>query len=165
LAKAFDGNFDSFRVFLDAFIPIAFADVFNQEFADRLYFDVTVPFSTQQAFEAASAVGTAVPRPVPDPIAPAPVAPTAAARERAEWLWRLANGSLLVPVLLSLFVMYYGLRMIADIRSTQFEAIRPILDHQMKLLEQDRLRLVREAPTTAGSTAPAAAAPPNVPKP
>lgn len=165
LSKAFDGNFDTFRVFLDAFIPTAFADVFSQEFADRLDFSATVPASTQQAFEAASATSAAAhTRAVPDSGAAPPVAPTAAARERAEWLWRLANGSLLVPVLLSLFVMYYGLRMITDIRSAQFEAMKPILDHQLKLLEQDRLRMGREVPTGAGSAVPAAGAPPSAPK-
>ncbi len=35
LAKAFENDFDSFRVFLEAFVPVAFAGVFTEENADK----------------------------------------------------------------------------------------------------------------------------------
>ena len=73
-----------------------------------------------------------------------PAAPSAA-RERAEWIWRLANGSLLIPVLIALAVMFYGMRLLFEIRSSQFNALQPILQHQLELLKEDRLRMAAPA--------------------
>jgi hypothetical protein len=143
LAKAFENDFDSFRVFLEAFVPVAFAGVFASDNADRLDFAVTIPASAEQAFRA-SAIDTQNLQAItpPPPVVGSPVA----ARERAEWLWRLANGSLLVPVILALFVLYQGMKMLSDIRASQYESLKPILEHQLKLLEEDRHRLIRDTP-------------------
>ncbi len=138
LAKAFDNDFDSFRVFLEAFVPVAFAGVFSEDSAARFDFAVSVPASAEQAFRVASAAPQATPA-----TAPSSPANPAAARERAEWLWRLANGSLLIPVLLVLLVMYQGMKMLTEIRAAQHDAVKPILEHQLKLLEEDRQRLFR----------------------
>lgn len=141
LNKAFDDNFESFRVFLEAFVPTAFAEVFNEDFADRFDFAVTTPRSIERSFEeagnSAAVESTAT-------FARPPANVGSSARERAEWLWRLANGSLLVPFLLAVLVMYFGLRMLSDIRNTQSEAIKPVLEHQLELLKEDRARF-REA--------------------
>lgn len=155
LAKAFENDFDSFRVFLEAFVPVAFAGVFTEENADKLDFAVTIPASAEQAFRAAaidtqgSQVAASATLSAPLPAAGSP----STTRERAEWLWRLANGSLLVPVLLALLVLYQGMKMLSDIRATQYEALKPVLEHQLKLLEEDRHRLSRDA--TPPSQAPA----------
>lgn len=160
LADAFDNDFESFRVFLEAFVPRAFEQVFWQENADRLDFTVQVPASYEQAFVASQPLHA-----TPTPQAPVAVAQPAAAsspatpaRERAEWLWRLANGSLLVPLVLALIVMYYGMAMLKDLRGSQNEALKPILEHQLKLLEEDRRRLFKEppapAPVSSGASAP-----------
>ena len=158
LADAFDNDFESFRVFLEAFIPQAFERVFWQENADRLDFMVQVPASYEQAFVASPAQPNSAP---PSPVAasqPAAASPPGTpARERAEWLWRLANGSLLVPLVLALFVMYYGMAMLKDLRGSQNEALKPILEHQLKLLEEDRRRLFKEPPTPAPSASGASA--------
>lgn len=156
LAKAFENDFDSFRVFLEAFVPVAFADVFAQDNADRLDFSVTVPASAEHAFRAA-----AIPTPSPqvEALAPSTAAGSpSTARERAEWLWRLANGSLLIPVVLALLVLYQGMKMLSDIRASQYEALKPILEHHLKLLEEDRHRLLRDAasPSPAPATTPTA---------
>jgi hypothetical protein len=155
IATAFDNDFDSFRVFLEAFVPIAFAGVFSDEMADKLDFTVTVPPSTEQAFRAAASVGSGVTGDA------APRAPEAervvhqtSARERAEWLWRLANGSLLVPVVLGLVVMYFSVRMLLEVRSTQDTALKPILDHQLKLLEEDRHRFSLDLARQSSPTPP-----------
>lgn len=147
VAEVFENDFESFRVFLEAFVPQAFGRVFSSENADRIEFTVHVPPSYAPAFQAA-----AVQAPIQStPAAPAPVVPSgqspAPARERAEWLWRLANGSLLVPLLLALIVMYQGMTMLKEFRSTQFDAMKPVLEHQLKLLEEDRRRLFKEPPS------------------
>lgn len=153
LVEAFDRDFESFRVFLEAFVPQAYGRVFWEAEADRIDFDVHIPTSFEHAFNAAAA-------PLPQSTSSATVAqatvsppPSTSARDRAEWLWRLANGSLLVPLVLALAVMYYGMAMLRDYRTTQAETLKPILDHQLKLLEEDRRRLFRE---TAASSAPSA---------
>lgn len=139
VAKAFEGDFDSFRVFLEAFVPVAFTEIFGNETADRLAFSVDLPESIERAFQ----VGSTVPEAQAEqPLAAQPeLSGRGTARERAEWLWRLANGSLLVPVILALFVMWQGMRMLNETRAAQLEALKPILEHHLKLLEEDRHRL------------------------
>jgi len=141
IAAAFENDFDSFRVFLEAFVPVAFAEVFSGGAADKLEFAVSVPASTERAFQTIepSAVSPATPP------GPTVIPNQTPARERAEWLWRLANGSLLIPVLLALVVMYFGLKALTDSRAIQYEALKPILDHQLKLLEEDGRRLSRDS--------------------
>jgi hypothetical protein len=143
LAKVFDAHFDSFRVFLDAFVPVAFAGTFDQDTADKYAFEVTIPQSVEEAFnQAAQRLDST--RPAIPPGAGAVVAGPAAqssARERAEWLWRLANGSLLIPVLITILLAFYGLQLLSDIRKSQQEALQPILQHQLELLREDRTRL------------------------
>lgn len=149
LAKVFDGEFESFRVFLEAFTGVVFGDIFDTAAADRMEFTVSIPSSIEQQFRAAPVTGD-LPSQQSAPPVSLPGAPSqGAARERAEWLWRLANGSLILPVLLALLVMYQGVKMLSDIRSTEYEAIRPVLEHQLKLLEEDRHRFSREAPSPA----------------
>lgn len=151
VAAAFEDDFDSFRVFLEAFVPVAFAGVFSESSADRLAFTVAVPASVERAFrEAGTQRQTLVP--VAEPIAAGPTS----SRERAEWLWRLANGSLLVPLLLALLVMYHGIKMLGDIRAAQDEALKPVLEHQLKLLEEDRLRLSQQVVAPPRSERPPA---------
>jgi hypothetical protein len=155
-AEAFENDFESFRVFLEAFIPQAFGRIFWDEDANRLDFTVQVPAAYEQAFVASPPQQPSATQPPAAALQPAAATPPVTpARERAEWLWRLANGSLLVPLLLALVVMYYGLAMLKDLRGSQNEALKPILEHQLKLLEEDRRRLFKEPPasTPAASTA------------
>lgn len=144
IAAVFENDFDSFRVFLEAFVPVAFAGVFSDASADRLGFSVTIPHAAEEAFRDA-ATATA---PYTPPVVPPPVSVGTSARDRAEWLWRLANGSLVVPLLLALLVMYQGMRMLSEIRASQYEALKPVLEHQLKLLEEDRLRLYPKVGTS-----------------
>lgn len=146
IVDAFDRDFDSFRVFLEAFVPQAYGRVFNYSDSDRLDCEVRIPNSVAQAF---NAVATPTP-PSPDkPFGQQPgEAAATSAREKAEWLWRLANGSLLIPVALSLIVLYLGMSMLHDIGKSQQSMMLPIFEHQMKLLEEDRLRLIKEPAQT-----------------
>ena len=141
-AKVFNDNFESFRVFFEAFVPLAFGAVFTEGFADQLKFDIDLPSSLQNAFETASEkrkienTGAAV---VQSELAPNQSMP-GSTRERAEWLWKLANGSLVVPLILALIVMYFGLKQVSEIRANEHEALEPILQHQLEVMREDRLR-------------------------
>ena len=140
LARIFEGNFESFRVFLEAFVPVAFAGVFNDQFADVHEYSVQVPAGFVSEFNAAAREET-------PPVSGAVVTSEkehsgqSTSRERAEWLWKLANGSLLVPFLLALAVMWFGLQAISGIYRDHRDAMRPVLDHQLLLLQEDRERL------------------------
>jgi hypothetical protein len=137
LSQAFDSDFDSFRVFLDAFVPVAFGDVFSESVADQFKFNLEVPGGFTQTFDEVSSAPVVA---YSQPPATEGTA-TFATRERAEWLWKLANGSLLVPFILALVVLYFGFRTLADIHSQQRGAIQPILEHYLALLREDRLRM------------------------
>lgn len=140
LASAFESDFDSFRVFLDVFVPQTIGDIFTPDFANSFSYNIDVSQDFKQAFLAA-------PQPAAIPTAAATVvAPPAHtngtdSEERAKWLWRLANGSLVVPVVLALIVLYFGWQEMSSLRDTQQKALESALDHQQKLLEQDRQRL------------------------
>lgn len=154
--EIFDSDFDSFRVFLDAFVPQAYARVFKYDDAQRLDSNVQIPDSFAKAFAMAAMPSSAAGLPMALPGQQANEQSPSAAREKAEWLWRLANGSLLVPVVLSLVVLYLGMSMLHDIGKSQNEMMRPIFEHQMRLLEEDRRRLFKETiATTPPVPAPA----------
>ncbi|MCX7291558.1 hypothetical protein [Janthinobacterium sp.] len=145
IVEAFDNNFDTFRVFLDVFVPQAFSQAFGDASASVLDFSVHIPAEFERAF-------ASIPEGPQDNTSRSGASNMTAAageriysgRERAEWLWRLANGSLLVPLLLALCVMYYGVAMLKEFTSKQNEALMPMLAHQLKLLEEDRIRLSKE---------------------
>ena len=141
LARIFDGNFESFRVFLEAFVPVAFANVFNDQFADVHEYSVHVPAGFASGFNAAV---RAEARPVSAAVVSSEKEHSgqSTSRERAEWLWRLANGSLLVPFLLALAVMWFGLQALSGIYRDHRDAMTPVLEHQLMLLQEDRERLV-----------------------
>lgn len=149
LAKAFDGNFETFRVFLDAYVPVAFGEVFDPKFAASLDFTMSIPSSVEQAFEvAAMAPVVSVPQATAaaTTVHPAAAASVSAARERAEWIWRFANGSLVVPFVVAIGVMFYGLYLLYDLQNIQRETLQPILQHQLELLREDRLRMGNPVP-------------------
>ena len=145
VAEIFENDFDSFRVFLDAFVPVAFAEVFNRDDSDRVDFSVQIPDTYRHDFSGHPS------RPLTN--SPSLVGSEESAmkklpqgRERAEWLWRLANGSLLVPVILALAVMYEGMLTLKSIYNMQYDAMKPVLDLQLGLLEEDRARLLKDFP-------------------
>jgi hypothetical protein len=166
VAKVFDSNFESFRVFLEAFVPLAFANVFSEDFADLHAFEISIPTSFTTAFSSVPSSPNPPSAPAAVPVqaaaspTPAPVRSTFSdaalnSREKAEWAWRLANGSLLVPLLIALAVMFFGFREVSQLQRTQFEAIKPILEHQLELLKEDRLRLTATPAPAAMQATPA----------
>lgn len=143
LAHIFDSNFDLFRVFLDAYIPIAFADVFGEEFAGRLRYSVDVPQEMEDMFYLTPPITQAVLGQPPAANATPVAAPSPKAIDKAQWAWRLANYSLLFPCLIALVVVYYSVQELSSARNAQAEALKPILEHQINLLKEDRERFNR----------------------
>ncbi|MBE7457166.1 MAG: hypothetical protein HS102_11115 [Planctomycetia bacterium] len=145
LSEVFDENFDAFRVFLDCFIPLAFADVFTSEFAGQMRYEVSPPTALQKAFRKKPSQPVKQPSTATaDEPHSAAATPHREALRKAEWIWRLANGSLLVPLILALIVLYFGLRELSSLRTTQYDALKPILEHQMQLLREDRERMAAD---------------------
>ncbi|MBS1808770.1 MAG: hypothetical protein JST84_11305 [Acidobacteria bacterium] len=157
IASIFDSNFDDFRVFLDAFIPLAFMDVFGEGFTRELEFEERMPTTTERAFyehaftsqqQRVNLVPQALP-PLPPLAIPPPPPPAqekkedserSKAMERAQWLWRLANGSLVVPVILALVVLYYAAKELSAAKEAQFQAVKAIMEQQVNGLKEDRER-------------------------
>lgn len=144
LSEVFDNDFDSFCVFLNVFCPMAYAEVFSQDDADRIDFSVKVPDSYREEFqtsknEIVSRVAAS------SNLDASGTKKSEYARNKAEWLWRIANGSLLVPVFIALFVMYECIVVLKGIESMQYSAMKPVLDLQLNLLEEDRARLFKDA--------------------
>lgn len=135
LATIFENNFDSLQVSLEAFVPLAFADVLDSNFASALDFEIapSAGLSAQFAVQHAPTV-----QPTVHPVGPGPAA---GARDKAEWIWRLANGSLLVPLIISILVMWYGIKELSAISDRQLQYMQPLLQHQLELLREDRARL------------------------
>jgi hypothetical protein len=165
LAAAFESDFDTFRVFLNVFIPVTFGDIFTEDFADSFSYDIDIPKDFKNAFESVPTRSEALksaPAQITVPSQSSSTPTGADSQRRAEWLWRLANGSLLVPVVLALVVPYFGWREMSDRRGVQEKALDSVLDHQQKLLEQDRQRIEKllQPPASAKpggtDTAPAA---------
>lgn len=158
LASAFESDFDSFRVFLDVFVPQTFADIFTQDFADSFSYSIDVPQDFKQTF-LATPQHTVPPKTVAATAAAPTETKSSDSQERAIWLWRLANGSLVVPVVLALIVLYFGWQEMSSLREAQQKALESALDHQLKLLEEDRQRLdnfMNPKPITGGKNQVAA---------
>lgn len=171
LAAAFESDFDSFRVFLDVFVPQTIADIFTQDFANSFSYNIDIPQDFKQEFLAAPQ-HTVLPKAVTESTASRVETKNSDSQERAQWLWRLANGSLVVPVVLALIVLYFGWKEMSSLRDTQQKALESALDHQQKLLEEDRHRmdeLMNPKPSTSGkpqaadSSATPAKSPTNTP--
>ena len=146
LLKAFDHNFGDLRVFLEAFLPPALRHDVRPSITHPVDVTVTIPPSIQKECRAQANVP-----PVPRAGVPAPQPNTASqsvARQRAELVWGLANGSLLLPVLLALLVLYFGIGILKNISMAQQTAMQPILEHHLKLLEEDRRRLLQSTTST-----------------
>jgi len=159
LAEAFSNEFETFVVLLDAFVPKAFGGVFTNQFAEVMTYQITVPTPFREAFtvvgdSAKDELPPTHPQIVPDSSPPSSDSKLSDAARKAEWVWRLANGSLLVPVILALVVLYFGMKELSAFRNTQYEALKPILEHHMLLLKEDRERMFPKEVTSKTATPP-----------
>lgn len=159
LAEVFSNEFETFQVLLDAFVPKAFGGVFTSQFAEGMTYQVTVPSTCRDAFTVAKNSITDETPPTQTQDTPEPTSQYSNSRltdaaKKAEWVWRLANGSLLIPVILALLVLYFGVKELAAFRNSQYEALKPILEHHMLLLKEDRERMFPKVDTGKSLAAP-----------
>ena len=166
LAKIFDSNFESFQIFLQPLIPATFAELFGEEFAGRFHYDIQadplVEGSFRDANDTTNALGTASITTETSVVVPPSVIPAAAATphtvavpanmehsqatertralEKLNRLWMLANGSLILPVLIILVVCGFVIREVSSSRNMQNEVLKPLIEHQMKLLKESEER-------------------------
>lgn len=135
LARAFDSDFESFQVFLDAFVPEAFDYVFFGSDGPGYEWSVAPAPALSDAFrEAIAEPRAAESSPAPTTARGAAEQTQSQALQRAEWLWRLANGSLLIPVLLLIGVLIFTIREVSSIRALQTDALRPVLEYYQTVL-------------------------------
>jgi hypothetical protein len=157
VASAFESDFDSFRVFLDVFVPQTFAEIFSVNFANSFSYNIEVLQDCKQAFLAIPQP-TALQKAVASAATPTVDTKVTDSQKRAEWLWRLANGSLLFPVVVAIIVLYLSWQEMSSLRESQRKSLESSLDHQLKLLEEDRQRLdsllnLRPSPISANEQA------------
>lgn len=145
LGYIFDGNISDFEIFLSVYIPGAFSWIFNEDAADEFNFDVRVPESFSAPF------GEGISYPNSREISPSqhqlppPVQTGKGIKNQMnnmEFFWKTANLTLLVPIALSIGVLYLAYDMVTEINVQRNQLLEPILDHHVKLLEEDRKRLI-----------------------
>lgn len=134
LLEAFDNNADTLKIMLDQFIPDVFNAIFPNDCEDNFGFqiDLDIKEPTDQV--------TRQQHTCQDRIADNRIK----SFHNFDWYWKLVNGSLFIPVILTLFVLYHIYQHVVDLKDTQVTTMKPVLDHYQLLLEEDRRRLKLE---------------------
>lgn len=120
LADLFDRDFESFRVFFDPFLAQSIENAYSDRLAACLAAEPDFPQGFIADFQRPRAPSTEAPAPKKR----AGVDPGL----RAEWLWRLANGSLLVPVALALAVLIFGGLALRDLHRAYVDGLSRVLE-------------------------------------
>lgn len=104
LVELFDGNFDVFMMFAQAYLPGAFDNALHQMnfIGDAFLFDIAPMPELVSAF---AAYGSTMPAPPPT---------GTAGGGRARTIWQVANFTLLIPVALSLLVLYVAAKSVSE---------------------------------------------------
>ena len=127
LVKAFNNNFDTFRIFLEGFIHPAFAVVVGSQFANQLTYSLTSYGKLQAEFEKGAGANKAP--------------SNTKGKGIAEFVWGLINTSLIVPVLLALLIMLIAFQETNNARNQYNTALQAVIDQQSQLLEIETKRL------------------------
>lgn len=141
--EIFDNNYELFRIFLDQYIPECFLSSISVN-NDSLPMDVSIDYpdsykdsfnkktGNQQRKTAESLENNSQ--------------QSSGKWEKAKWFWSMANGSLVVPVILALIVLYFAFNKtegVNKIRQENFEKIQlennKVIENYYKLIEiQDK---------------------------
>jgi hypothetical protein len=156
LIKLFDNNFDLFRMFLDAYIPIAFQDTID-DWNPKLSFEITALEQIREMFtliapQQQNAIITENKR-------------EQNRDDRVKWFWTVANTSLILPVILALGVLYVQFKALSEERAQLIHKISEITkkEEMHEKLQSDRfqelnkfalelLRLSKQQPTEKSTT-------------
>lgn len=158
LADLFDRDFESFRVFFEPFL----AQSIGEAYGDRLAACLAAAPDFPQGFIADFQRPRAPSTEAPVPKKRAGVDPGL----RAEWLWRLANGSLLVPVAFALAVLIIGGLALRDLHRAYVDGLSRVLELATTLARGAEPQPAQTAATDGGASqsptepSPPAAAPP-----
>lgn len=153
LAEIFDRDFESFRVFFEPFLFGALGDAYNASVENGVTADLRFSADFREDFErpllrsklasAAAELSTRLP---------------SDAAARAQWLWRLANGSLLVPVVLALVILIFGGMALRDLHRAYVDGLARLLE---VTLSQQELMLGNRTQAAPRSSTPVPQAGPN----
>lgn len=125
-----DNNFEYLQVFLGGFI----AETFREEFSD---YNNRIPFDTSVFIDKSVYQNTITSTPTVTNANPSNQSnPGTSKLDKAKWYWTLANGSLLIPVLISIFLLYNYQSKLEAIQTASDKKVDNILQNQDKLIKQ-----------------------------
>lgn len=126
-----DNNFEYMQVFLGGFV----AEIFREEF---IFYDNSIQFDSS-VFIDKTAYQNLTPSPITSNQNSNPGSQPKSDMsklDKAKWYWTLANGSLLIPVLISIFLLYSYQSKLETIQSVSDKKVEGILQNQDKLIKQ-----------------------------
>lgn len=139
LVDLFDSNFDLFSMFMQVYLPTAFCKSFHNLSLDEedFQFDVLPTPRLISAFSASSEI-------LPPVVSSGPTEVTGNSDQsaRVKTMWLLTNYTLVVPVLLSLGVIYVAARQVAEERSELHALRKDLSSREQAFVETAVERLV-----------------------
>jgi hypothetical protein len=136
LAKAFDDDFDLLKMFLQTYTPIAFSDsVGVSGMRNEVEAEAQIPKTFQEEFQGEDKTPSKSSR-----ISSGIGALVGMSSDRATWLWVISNLSLVVPVLLSLAVLYVAFDGLNQERETLRKAATDLSSKSDEVIKEQRAR-------------------------
>lgn len=137
LAKLFTGNLDVFMMFLKGYLPEAFTEALRplNLNAHGLSFDPQPSTGLLTAFATSTApTGTPTEFPTVSKL-------TSEFSDKSRFFWLIANGSLVVPVVLSLAVLYVAIKDRSEERLELRTALKDVTAREAIILQHDSNRV------------------------
>lgn len=153
LTKAVDlfgSNFDLFKNFVEIYLPVSCVrtlkdypkkgwrfSIDDEEYIKQMEFDFEYPKSIKNMF--ISSNGKSNPEKIDISMKKykrdnANKVETKDS-EKAEFIWKIVNSTLLIPVILSLIVLYFAYDNMSKTRDAQIKALNPIIEYQNDFIE------------------------------
>jgi hypothetical protein len=145
LAKLLGHNFELFQMLTEMFVPQAFVfafDLQNTGAAEGLQYSYAPAAGVAQVFSAPQALPAGV-QPSTVTTVATTATTTASAQDRdhkLQWFWKVANFSLVVPVLLSLLVLWAFVNASDRLGARQLELTKLMLDQQKTVVDAQARR-------------------------
>lgn len=130
LIKSVNIDDSTLSLLLSPFIQSAFSDIFHNQVGEKLEVEV---LSTD---ETDTATGIKKNRPAPKISQSSQLGINQMNQTR--WIWLIANGSLLIPVLLTLYIAYVSISKLTEMRNEERKMFNSMMKHQLELIEEQR---------------------------
>jgi hypothetical protein len=145
LAQLLGHNFELFQMLTEMYVPQAFMSAFglyNTPVVEDLQYSYAPTPGVALAFSAPQALPAAVqPQTVTTPpTAVAANSPAQSRDDKLQWFWKVANFSLLVPVFLSLLVLWAFVNASDGLASRQLELTKLMLEQQKTVVDAQTRR-------------------------